>query len=227
MTWRRHFFYTKTSIKTTWKLRIGVLIVLIITVALTRDLWVGQIGRSLVCARDVAPSDVILVENFDPEYLLFERAAALEKAGLAPRTLVPVHASPDPAVLNLVSKGIAELMARQARIGAWEMFPIGEMEPITLNAAFQIRDHLARQQVKSVIVVTAGFRSRRAMLVYRAVLGDAGMRVRCEPVIGRTTPERWMGTWHGILGVSEEFLKLQYYRFYVIPFLSRRGGARA
>src|SRR5256885_17019156 len=89
---RRHFFYTKESIKTTWKLRVATLVFVILTGVLTRGLWVSQIGRSLVCAEDLAPSDAILVENLDPNYLLFERAAALEKVGLAPRTLGPVQA---------------------------------------------------------------------------------------------------------------------------------------
>jgi len=175
-----------------------------------------------VCAPDVAPSDVILVENFDPDYLLFERAAELEKAGLARRILVPVEASPDPEVPNLVSKGIAEVMARQARIAVWDVIPIPTIEPIALNAAFRIRDRLTRDRVTSLIVVTPGFRSRRSALVYRAVLGERGMQVRCDPVIARATPERWMDTWHGVQGAAEEFLKLQYYRFYVMPFVFHR-----
>jgi hypothetical protein len=40
--------------------------------------------------------------------------------------------------------------------------------------------------------------------------------VRCDPVFGRVTPERWSDSWHGIQGVAEEFVKLQYYRFYVL-----------
>jgi hypothetical protein len=119
-----------------------------------------------------------------------------------------------------VSKGVAELMARQARLKDWEIVLIREAEPISLNAAAQIRDHLAGDHIKSLIVVTSGFRSRRSSLVYRAVLGETGPQVHCAPVFGRTTPERWANTWHGIQQVVEEFVKLQYYRFYVLPFLS-------
>jgi hypothetical protein len=217
-TWQRHFFYRKKSFRTTWKLRSGVLVVVLLTGALTSRLWTGQIGRSLVCAGDLAPSDVILIENFDPHYILFERAATLEKAGLAPRILVTVQASPDPGVANPVSAGIAQVMARQARMRVWEMILVRDAEPISLNAALQVRDHLVREQVKSLIIVTSALRSQRSMLVYRTVLGRGGPQVRCDPVFGLTTPERWTKTWHGIQGVTEEILKLQYYRFYVIPF---------
>jgi len=218
--WRRHFFYTKASIKTTWKLRVATLVVVILAGVLIRGLLVSYVGRGLVCREDLAPSDAILVETFDPNYLLFERAAALETAGVAPRILVPVEASRDPEVANPVSKGVAEVMAQQARLKDWEIVLTREAEPITLNAAVQIRNHLAGDHVKSLIVVTSGFRSRRSVLVYRAVLGEVGTQIHCVPVFGTTTPERWADTWHGIQQVAEEFVKLQYYRFYVLPFLS-------
>jgi hypothetical protein len=38
------------------------------------------------------------------------------------------------------------------------------------------------------------------------------------PVFGTTTPENWTGTWHGIQDVALQFLKLSYYRMYVLPF---------
>jgi len=180
-----------------------------------------SIARSLVCVPNVAASDVLLVENFDPRYVLFERAAELERAGVAPRTVVPVQSSREPGIANRISTGIAEVMAREARLTTWEPVVIGEIEPISLNAALQIRDHLRRQNARSLVVVTSAFRSRRSELVYRAVLGDRGPIVHCDPVFITATPEDWTRQWHDIQEVTEEFLKLQYYRFYVIPFFLR------
>jgi len=217
MAWRRHLFYTRTSTRATWKLRLAVLAFVVLAAAATRGVWTAQVGRSLVCPEDAAPSDLLLLENFDPEYLVFERAAALQAAGLAPKALVPVKESKDSGVADSVSAGIAEVMARQARLATWGVFPIREFEPITLNAAGQLRDHLVGERVRSVILVTPAFRSRRSALTYRAVLGPAGIRVHCVPVFGLTTPESWTETWHGIQEVAEAFVKLQYYRFYVLP----------
>src|SRR5437660_2083230 len=112
-------------IRTAWKVSLALAIVIIVAV-LTSRFWTTQIDRSLVCVEDLVPSDAILVENFDPNYLLFERAAALERAGLAPTTLVHVEASTDPEVPNPVSRGIAELLARQARLANWRLIPIRE-----------------------------------------------------------------------------------------------------
>jgi len=225
--WRRHLFYTRQCVKTTWKLRLGVLVVAALTLASTSRIWTSAMARSLVCAQDVAPSDLILIENLDPNYLLFERAAALQKDRIAPRALVPVQAWQDSGAPNYISQAIAEVMARHARIDAWEMLPISEVEPISVNAAFQIRQYLLRENVKSLIVVTGGFRSQRSSLIYRTVLAGRGVQVRCDPVFGRATPERWGNTWHGIQSVAEEFVKLQYYRFYfLLSMQSTRESGR-
>jgi hypothetical protein len=223
--WQRHFLYRKESTKTTWKFRLAMPIVIILIGSLTRGFWVPTIGQSLVCEEAVGPSDVILVENFAPNYLLFERAAALQKGGFSARVLVLTQASRDPEVANTVSKGIAELMARLARIQNLEIIPIREIEPVSLNASYQIRDFLTKEHLRSVIVVTSGLRSRRSSLVYNAVLKPAGIRVYCTPVFGQHTPENWMDSWHGIEEVTRQFLKLEFYRLYVLP-LSARGDAR-
>ena len=193
-------------------------LLVLVAVAATRGFWTAQLASGLVCVRELAPSDVAVVENFDPRYILFERAQALEAAGLAGRTLVPVPTGPDGPVANPVSAGIARVMAQHARLQMWDLIPIREIEPISLNAAVQIRDRLTRDGVKSLILVTSGFRSRRSSLVYRSVFDATGLRVHCDPVFGATTVDTWSRSWHGIQEVTEEFLKLQFYRFYVLPW---------
>ena len=218
-TWQRQFFYAKTSVRTTWKLRLLLAFFVVLAVWIAEPWWRRVVGESLVCTQYAAPSDALLIENFDPYYLLFERAEALTRAGIARRVFVHLRVSSDPGVPNAVSRGFVDVMATQARLGAWDVIPISHTEPISLNAARQIRDRLTQEAVKSVVVVSPGFRSRRSALVYGAVLGNAGIDVRCEPVFGDVTPDRWAQTWHGIQEVAQEFLKLQYYRVYVMPFV--------
>src|SRR5712692_10532047 len=133
----------------------GPFVVIVLVGALTRGLWLAFIGHSLVCSGDAASADAILVENFDPDYRLFERAADLEREGWSARILVPTPtSSSDSDEVNLVSQGIAELMARFARVQHVEILPIREVEPYSLNAARQIRDVLTREHVRSVLVLS-------------------------------------------------------------------------
>jgi hypothetical protein len=214
--WYRHLFYRKQVFKSTWKLRLSVVVVLLVIVVAPRGFWAKKIGQSLVCKEQIAPSDALLIENFDPDYLVFEQAAALQRAGVGSRTFVPKGISDDSSLPAEVSQEFVELLARVARLERFELIPFHEIEPISLNAAKQIREHLNREQIKSVVIVTPGFRSLRSAMVYNAVLAPAGIRVGCSPVFGGRSMETWSRTWHGIQEITLQFLKLQYYRFYVL-----------
>jgi hypothetical protein len=188
----------------------------ILLVWTTRGFWFLAIGRSLLCDENIAPTDALLLENFDPNYLVFERGKALQRNGTAVRIFVPVRESRIPDKPNAVAKGIAEVMARIAHIETIELIPFHTIEPVSLNAARQILDFLAQKDVRSITVVAPAFRSRRSSLVYSAVLATAGISVHCVPVFGTTNPDNWTKTWHGIQDVSLQFAKLQYYRFWVL-----------
>jgi hypothetical protein len=217
--WTRHFFYRTEHIRTTWKFRVGFVALVVVAVWLTRGWWTVAMARSLVCDSNVAPSDAILVENFDPDYLVFERAGHLREAGFAARVLVPIPAAdPGTSEPNAVALGTTEVIARLARVGAFEIVPVREVEPISLNAASDVLRFIERERIRSVIVVAPLFRSRRSALVYGATLGRAGITVRCQPVGGTKAVDSWTQTWHGVQDVVEQWLKLQYYRLYVLPF---------
>jgi hypothetical protein len=219
--WTRHFFYRTEHTRTTWKFRVGLLVLVVIATWLTRGWWTVAVARSLVCEANGAPSDAILVENFDPDYLSFERATQLRRDGFASRVLVPSPGDPDTSETKGVELATAEMMARLAHLGAFDIVPIREVEPISLNAAYDMLRFIQREHIRSVIVVSPLFRSRRSALVYGATLGRAGITVRCEPVQGTKGVNTWARTWHGVQDVVEQWLKLQYYRLYVLPFRLR------
>lgn len=56
-------------------------------------------------------------------------------------------------------------------------------------------------------------------------MAPAGITVSCIPVFVGAARENWSQTWHGIQEVTEQFLKLQFYRFYVLlkPVTLRPG----
>jgi len=216
--WKRYFFYRRTVLTTTWTFRLAIICVLLLASAIVLRSWIPSLGRQLVCDEQLQPSDAILIENFDPNYLVFERAGDLRRAGMGSKLLVPTQAGSEPGRSNTVSAGFAEVLTRVARLPEPpQMIPIAEIEPISLNAAYQIRAVLREQHVRSVIVVSPGFRSRRSSLVYSTVFGEAGIATSCVPVFGQISPENWTHTWHGIEDVVEQYGKLLYYRVYVMP----------
>src|SRR5262245_50748221 len=65
-------------------------ILLIVGIVATREQWLRALGNSLVCQASIGPSDAILIENVETNYLLFERAQRLEAQGVSSLVLVPV-----------------------------------------------------------------------------------------------------------------------------------------
>ena len=216
--WTRHFVYRAECTRTTWKFRVGLVAFLVVVPWLTSGWWTVAIARSLACEASRAPSDAILVENFESSYLAYERAAQLRREGLAPRVLVQTLTDPGTPEPDEVAIGRLEVMARFARIGAIEIVPTRQVEPIVLNAVRDMQRFLERERIRSLIVVMPLLRSRRSALVYEATLGRGGITVRCEPVQGSVGVDNWTRSWHGIQDVVEQWLKLQYYRLYVLPF---------
>jgi hypothetical protein len=221
--WMRFVVRREERTRTTWTFRFALLVLVVGTSWLSSGLWSPAVARSLICEEDRSRSDALLLENFDADYLVFERAAALRRAGVAERVLVPTRTDIGSGNPNAVALGTAELMARIARLPGMEVVPIPEVEPISLNAGYRIREFLEHEHIRSVTVVSPLFRSRRSALVYGATLGAGGITVRCVPVPATTTPENWTRSWHGIQGVVEQWAKLQYYRFYVLPIRAEAG----
>ncbi len=187
----------------------------------SKRFWMRHLASGLTCSEDLAPVDALVIENFDPNYLLFERAQALYASGYARRVFVPTEASAD-SVPSPVAVGFTDVMSRVARLPSPEIIPIQEREPIELNAAVQVRQHLLSEHIRSIMLVTPGLRSRRSSMVYQDVVASTGIRVRCVPVFGQNTPDSWSHTWHGIQEVVEQSIKLQYYRFHVLPSYRHR-----
>jgi hypothetical protein len=221
--WRKYVIRRTTTVRTTWTFRAIVLAIVLAGLGATRGLWVAGVGRALVCDESLRQSDAILIDNFEVNYLVFERAEQLKSGGIARRVIVPTLASPGSSEPNRVFAGIAEVMSRVARLPPPELVPVSEIEPISLNASYEIRDYLRQHGIRSVVIVSPAFRSRRSALIYDDVLGAAGIEATCAPVFApQQGPDTWTQTLHGIQEVAEQHVKLLYYRFYVMPFVHRR-----
>jgi hypothetical protein len=205
--------------KTTWAFRVVAIGLLYLITQVTSPIWTRAVAESLVCpAEDVAHVDAVLIDDLEAtNYLVFERARILREAGVTSRVLVPVDVTAD-GTRSTVEAAFVQTLARLSRVGDIETVPVAKAEPISLNVALDVRRFLTHNGIKSVAVVPQALRSERSMLIYRAVLEPAGVATYCQPAWGTRTPVNWIRTWHGVQDVALQFLKLQYYRFYVLPW---------
>jgi hypothetical protein len=182
----------------------------------SRKTWLRLGAESLVCVPSEAPSDAALIDNVDHNYTLFERAQWLKAHGLASIVLVPILSSASDGEPNDVSLGFVDVMCRISRVSDCITFHVPSVEPITLNLARGTAQELNARGIRSMLLVTDGFRSRRAFDVYAAVLNPSGITVHCQPVFGSHTPLNWSESSHGVEEVGLQFIKLWYYRIIVM-----------
>jgi len=215
--WKCHLIRRKEVWATTWRCRIGIAALLAAVLIPTRAFWLTRLGRSLIHDDTPSVSDVVVVENYDQEYLLFEAASRLLRTGVSGRLIVPTSIFRDSTIPGAVYQGFSEVMLRVARIEHAEILPVSHQEPVTLTVARQVADKLQHQGVRSVIVVSSGFRSRRTFEVYRKVLAPLDIRLTCMAARCSRTPENWWHSNHGVQQVFLEIVKLYYYRLFVLP----------
>jgi hypothetical protein len=219
--WTKYLLVRKECVRTTWAFRLAIVVVLIASTVITSRLWTRWLGESLVCQKEVRPADAILLDNLEMDYYLFPEARTLKRSGVSARVLVPTIAFLD---LNgpSMSKDFVEVMARIARLGDVETIPVWEVEPISLNVAEQVGDFIKANHIESVMLVTPGFRSLRSYWTYDRVFKRQGVSLSCVPVFGPRTPANWSHTWHGVQEILLQFVKLQYYRLWILPRAGRR-----
>jgi hypothetical protein len=214
--WTRHFVRRSERLRTTWTLRVGLAVLCGLLVWLTQGWWIPAVGHSLICAPASGPADAMLIENFDQDAFVFRHAAAVRRAGHTGRVFVPVAVDPETSRPDEVKLRVTGVMADMVGLGEWEPVPIREVEPISLNAALDVRRVLEREAVSSVVVVSPRFRSRRSALVYSTAFAPAGIEVSCEPAPAPVGPDDWTDTWHGIQEVLQQWIKFRYYEWYVM-----------
>lgn len=87
----------------------------------------------------------------------------------------------------------------------------------TYDEAVLLRDEAARQGLKSLLIVTSPYHSRRALWTARQVFHETNIEVGLDaPPTGQQSPAplNWWWYWQGWRSVAGEYPKLVYYRFH-------------
>jgi uncharacterized SAM-binding protein YcdF (DUF218 family) len=83
--------------------------------------------------------------------------------------------------------------------------------PVTLTEAKVVMDHLSREKVKSAILVSHGFHTRRSFLAYRFAGARFKIEVFPDACFTQYDPALWWKDYDGIRDFATETGKLAYY----------------
>jgi len=110
----------------------------------------------------------------------------------------------------------AVLQLGQAGVPATSIDVIPERVRSTYDEAVAVRQYAIDHRLKSILVVTSQYHTRRALWTFRRVLGEANIAVGVSPaapISGTPSPSQWWWRPQGWDTVAGEYIKLAYYRF--------------
>jgi hypothetical protein len=203
----------------TWRVVAG-LVLFAVMVAGSAPVWGPAVVAPLVADDPGGQADVVVVEiGPHPEKALFSRAARLQRDGRVSRVAVVRYqrsARLDMAGIEMPDRFDEVLRVYWQDAGLQDdivdLVPVGVTDPVTLNLARQVAAWCETQKIRSVIVVTGLFHSRRSLYAYRKFLQPLSVRVTASPASAGLDVHNWWRTKDGIQDVFQEWVRLVYYK---------------
>jgi uncharacterized SAM-binding protein YcdF (DUF218 family) len=181
--------------------------------------WVA--ARALVVSDELSRADVIVVLSGASEYVeRTQYAAQLFKGGVAPKIILTNDNLR--GGWNSAEQRNPFFFEREAeelrRAGVPEAHIEALPEPVasTYDEAVRLRAYAAERGLRSVLVVTSAYHSRRARWTMRRVFRESGVRVSVAPVAAGGATQmpanaNWWLSSRGWRSVAPEYPKLIYY----------------
>jgi uncharacterized SAM-binding protein YcdF (DUF218 family) len=175
-------------------------------------------ARGLVARSEVEKADALVVLSGSAAYE--ERAA--EAARLYMEGRAPVVLLTDDGVQGGWSSAeqrnprfveLAAAALARGGVPAESVRVLGARPTNTHDEAEALRAYAAEKGLRSLLVVTSAYHSRRALWTWRRVFEGSGVRVGLEPAEGARTPGAW-SWWLSSAGwrqVAGEYVKMIYY----------------
>jgi uncharacterized SAM-binding protein YcdF (DUF218 family) len=174
-----------------------------------REPLLRNLARWLVRTDEPVPSDLIVVLGGESGFRV-TKAAELWESGYATRIALT---GPDPEFPELEQPSYVRWLHLLDRVQVpRDSVDVLHPSHSTLDDARLIREVSTQRGIRSILVVTDPYHTRRSGWVIRRMLEGSGIGVR---VISSTPPwykpERWWKDERQILFVGMEYLKMAYY----------------
>lgn len=208
--------------KALWRAKWPLALLALLAVAWLGRAWLlPSAGRWLNVGERPRPCDYVLVLPGGEETRPFA-AAALVKAGLAKRALVPgvIGSSDTAAGIGRPAHEVIRDVLALCGVPRRDIISLGGTSQSTYTDAVALREFLLARPGTTVAIVTHDYHTRRARWVFRKVLGDEADRIYMVAAPhDRYNAETWWRSREGAVTYCGEYAKL-------VGYLVRYGDAR-
>jgi uncharacterized SAM-binding protein YcdF (DUF218 family) len=172
-------------------------------------------GAFLVARSELASADMLVLLSGAPNYTeRAQRAAELWHEHRAPRILLTNDGTRGPWSQAeqrnpfFYERTLVEL--QRAGVPTESVYVLPPEVSSTYDEAIEIRKYAEANGIRSVLVVTSAYHSRRALWTYRRVFNDSKFVIGMSPAAA-ANPAVWWLTITGWRTVPVEYVKLIYY----------------
>lgn len=179
--------------------------------------WMG--ARALIVRAELARADALVVLSGGASYPeRTRRAAELFAEGRAPKIVLTNDGILGPWSDEKERNPTFTELESEALLGAG--VPLESIEALpqqvsnTYDEALLLRDYAQARGLRSILVVTSAYHSRRALWVWRRVFSESGISIGIAPApTGEQSPRPATWWWHlrGWRSVAGEYPKFVYY----------------
>ena len=196
-----------------WLRRLLVIAVLILVLSLSRGRLLPAAAQFLDVSEPPQPVDAVMVLGGNADTRPFV-AAALIRAGLAQRALVPMFRPPadNEDGLALAEHELIRRVLRARGVRDEEVVTIPGEVASTQDEARALCRFFEAEPEATVAVITNGYHTRRARMLFHHELGERMARVHfiAAPTIGWSAVNWWRSE-AGFTSCVTEYFKLAYY----------------
>lgn len=221
----RDFAVWRTTVwKTTWRLRLALVGVCLAVFVAPAPVWFEKIGSALVAEDALDHADVVIADvGESPSFTVMQYAARLYRERHADRLLLTRYIPNEH--LEMAGIRIPRLFDEVLRVYTRELgiqdhevdtIPIAVNHPVTFSTAKQVAAYCRTRTIRTAILVTSLFHSRRSALSYRRCFDPDGIKLISRPVESGLRVTNWWRTKDGVRTVLQESLQLAYYRWFVL-----------
>ena len=189
------------------------LLLLTAAVAVSSPVWFPRLGSFLVVADPLEKADIIeVLGGGDPQRAIV--GAKLFKDGWAPRVVTTGELVPD------YIEGLGEKITQAELTGKFlslngvppRHITVLNVATSTFEEAEELRKFMEKNNMKSAIVVTSIFHTRRARMVFRKAFAGSSLKAIVRPAEGgKFTVDHWWTREEDMIFVNNEYVKLVLY----------------
>jgi uncharacterized SAM-binding protein YcdF (DUF218 family) len=203
---------------------ICALAVVVVVALASADVWLPMIGHWLAmpAATQIRHADAVVVHGGNPARTLY--GMALYHRGLAPELWHTGYAANEVWLAKMVERGILPSSLRSTATSVEATVPAQAFHFLTTTSTWsdgtEIAATIRAHKLRSVIVVTDWWHSRRALCATRQQLRGYDVDIAFAPSPSPAGPENWWRSAEIRGNVVSELVKLGYYvvRYGMLPW---------